>query len=551
MADPKNVKFPLKVVVNKQKTKVLYAEANSDFADVLLSFLTLPLGTIVRVLHKHDPAVSVGSLTTLYKGLKSLDSVHFEKKVCKKMLLNPRASSEAPIHKLKLNVDDTDQPPKYLRCAGNNCSLRIYTYRGIQITCDCCKSTLSKEIVIKNSIGRGADDGGISGVFTKGTSHFIISDDLQIFPSGMGNVIRLISNMGITETDETELMDVTFGFKEIMDLLKEALLSDTPLTDIVLKERDEESFSWKYKMSTFMPPTVESENSSTSNLLVVKAIIQKSTNKLLYVEGDDKFVEFLYSMLTIPLGAIERLLGGSTNLKNIDNLYRTLGDINADKYLKTESTKNILLNPKIPFGYTSNSQLLPLTEEIPFTLYSTKKFQLEEFYQKPPHFGNSYYTYTCMSPKGLGNYVKGSTMYMVTDDLVVTPLCTTSGISILNHLGVPLLDVREQELNVGFEEALRIFRASLTSTSVLSDGLINLLLEKKPKQEKQPKQELSVCEDGSFVPPLVRRSTLQKMKRPLGSPSSVATNVQSKRGKMPSASSFIGNATESNPKKKP
>lgn len=48
MSDAKEVKFSLKVLINKQKTKVLFAEAESDFSDVLLSFLTLPLGKIVN-----------------------------------------------------------------------------------------------------------------------------------------------------------------------------------------------------------------------------------------------------------------------------------------------------------------------------------------------------------------------------------------------------------------------------------------------------------------------------------------------------------------------
>lgn len=44
MADAKEVEFTLKVRMNKQKTKVLFAEIESNLADVLLSFLTLPLG---------------------------------------------------------------------------------------------------------------------------------------------------------------------------------------------------------------------------------------------------------------------------------------------------------------------------------------------------------------------------------------------------------------------------------------------------------------------------------------------------------------------------
>lgn len=95
MSDDKDVTFCLKVVINKQKTKVLFAEIDNDLADVLLSFLTLPLGQIVRLLKKHygdEAAPAVGSLTTLYNGLANLSSVHFLTEGCKDMILNPRSS---------------------------------------------------------------------------------------------------------------------------------------------------------------------------------------------------------------------------------------------------------------------------------------------------------------------------------------------------------------------------------------------------------------------------------------------------------------------------
>ncbi|KAL6546269.1 hypothetical protein OROMI_021990 [Orobanche minor] len=116
MCKSKDVQFSLKVLINKQKTKVLYAKADSHFVDVLLSFLTLPLRTVVRILGKHygnDEAQApvIGSLNTMYNGLANLDSDHFCTESSKQMLLNPRKSFRNERCKLKLNVDDT-QPTK-------------------------------------------------------------------------------------------------------------------------------------------------------------------------------------------------------------------------------------------------------------------------------------------------------------------------------------------------------------------------------------------------------------------------------------------------------
>ncbi|KAL3635457.1 hypothetical protein CASFOL_020004 [Castilleja foliolosa] len=460
MSDSEDIKFSLNVVVNKQRTKVLYAEVDSDFADILLSFLSLPLGTIVRILGKHygDESPVVGSLTNLYNSLSNLNSDHFSTESCKQMLLNPIKTLQNERCKLKLNVDDTPLT-KCFTCANKDCMYKS-THMGFYYDtsrCDCRNSRLSHDIGILEFP---------ESVYTESGASFIISDDLQIFPSETGHAIRILSGLGITGTDVTELMDVTFGFNQVMDLLKGSLLSETPLTDVILNKGLLNSIAVKCDKCISPVDQVVEQSSSNDKKTTVKAIMQESTNRLFFVEADGNFVEFLFSLFTIPLGEVERLLGGSTGLKNIDNLYRTLGDINVDKYLKTQATKTMLLEPKLPTGYVSKDNILPLIEE-------TDKFYI-----------GSALVYSVKSPKGPGNYVKGQKMYMATDDLSVTPLYTASSISIFNKLKVPLNDVKELELDIGLKEALRILKASLTSTSALTDGLMI-----KPTSMKKPKQE--------------------------------------------------------------
>ncbi|KAL6529636.1 hypothetical protein OROGR_015259 [Orobanche gracilis] len=180
----KDVKFSLKVIINKQKTKVLFAEADSDFTNVLLSFLTLPLGKIVRLLEQQykDDAPVIGSLTSLYNGLSNLDSTHFSTEGAKQMLLDPISSFSDECRKLKLDVSDT-QPTKYFITGSSYCRnhspINIGMYYG---TAKCkCGRLLNKEIPVHNVLQSVDGDGG---VFTT-TSHetFLIYDDLEIFPN--------------------------------------------------------------------------------------------------------------------------------------------------------------------------------------------------------------------------------------------------------------------------------------------------------------------------------------------------------------------------------
>lgn len=41
-----------KALVNRANNRVIFAESNEDLIDVPFSFLTTPMGTIVRLIHK-------------------------------------------------------------------------------------------------------------------------------------------------------------------------------------------------------------------------------------------------------------------------------------------------------------------------------------------------------------------------------------------------------------------------------------------------------------------------------------------------------------------
>lgn len=106
-------------MMNEHNTTVVFAEAGSDFADVLISFLTTPLGSIVRKLNKHyggaDEAPVIGSVSSLYNGLANLNTDHFWTEYGKHIILNPRSSFEAECCKLKLDVSESKQP-QYSHC---------------------------------------------------------------------------------------------------------------------------------------------------------------------------------------------------------------------------------------------------------------------------------------------------------------------------------------------------------------------------------------------------------------------------------------------------
>ncbi|KAL1560819.1 hypothetical protein AAHA92_10990 [Salvia divinorum] len=413
MSESEEVKLHIKVVINKEKTKVLFAEAGSDFTDVLLSFLLLPLGTIVEVFEKHygDKAPVMGSLNTLYKGARNLDIVHFEGEHAKKHVINSTLF-ESELRKLRLNV--------------------------------CCTQPTS------SSSGKSYDGG-----FIKSTASCIISDDLRVLPNVAGSIIETLSTLGIAveDMDGTETRNVTFGLNEVIALLKESLISMNPLTALIFPGRQ---MSLATDGHVFLNQIDENVILRNTRRMILKVMLQKSTNMLLFAQADCDFVNFLFANLTISLGRVEWFLDSDTGLESIDNLHRSVADDSNNIHVKDSCTKDLLIKPK-PTSFST----------------SQNEYRFLNFNQHMP----------CA-------YVDGAIMYMVSDDLTVAPLGVTSGLSVINELKISLSDLKEVKLQVGLEEGLSILKAALTSTTALTNGLIKPFLK---KQEWEQQLESTSC----------------------------------------------------------
>ncbi|XP_057793385.1 uncharacterized protein LOC131010012 [Salvia miltiorrhiza] len=460
MSDAANedVKFSLKVMVNKDKTKVLFAEADPHFVDILLSFLTLPLGRIIEFFDNHykgEETPSIGSLTNFSRSLDNLADAHFVTEDAQQALLYVNSSFEDAYKCLKLDISNS-QSAKYFCCfLTSHGSIPCVSIYYDNLTCKVCGNTMRKEAAERPSIAASSD-----GVFVKSKASFTISGDLQIFPNEIG-LLSFITLLGITDAHEAQEIQVSFGFNEIMDLLKASLTSPTPLSDLILRKKTKSSTA-----AISMHEIVNEINPRCRNLSL-KLMIRKSTGELLYAQAQEDFVEFLSGLLTIPLGGLEHLQAGKSCFKAINNLYRSTAELD-DKYFKTSETKKRLMNPHLPHGCISPNQILPLTEEcLPaeyiddLSLFSSVAF-----------------------PEGQGRYLERPTTYLVSDNLTVTPYFTASALCRMNKEKIPISDVEEMQLQIGLKEALSILKASLTSTTTaLSDALLNAY----PSHKRQKK----------------------------------------------------------------
>ncbi|KAJ1437323.1 hypothetical protein SESBI_03650 [Sesbania bispinosa] len=382
-------KVPLTVLVDKERNRVLFAEAGKNFVDVLFSFLTLPLGTIARLIAKESnmQPVRFGSLSSLYQSVADLDEQHLSTPTCKEMLLHPRNSMEAYCQPLKLNIDDT-QPIQYFICEDRDCYRKgmgescLSTFRNQK--CDCGK--LLNKVMSPEKL---TTENG----FVKETAKFIISDDLKVMPNVFG--------------------------ANVVDLLKLSLFSKTPLTDLILKKKQFiDHFNDSMLVFGEEPP-------DEGRQMVVRA--QSLKDKLAKLQCAPQF-ELSNQLLPIGATPLRRYhchskRVGSKFICTLITCPKFSNDLNNINKIRNVGLK--FVDPKFPIGESS-------------------------------------------SP---GGFARGPSMYMVTDDLVVTPLSFISVISYLNRSGVPLVDLEERVISIGLKECLSILKASLTSKSALTNAL--------------------------------------------------------------------------------
>ncbi|XP_077252492.1 uncharacterized protein LOC143891872 [Tasmannia lanceolata] len=213
---------------------------------------------------------------------------------------------------------------------------------------------------------------------------------------------------------------------------------------------------------------------TTMNL---KLVVDKKTNKLLFAEAGKDFADFLMGLLTLPIGSVIRLLTKQKMVGCMGKLYESIENLN-DTFIQQGRDKNFLLNPTCP-----NPPLL-LQNEV-----STTRKNYYCCSEKHPYVTQILYTHCpapgcrktmcyelSMFPKittnafSEGGFAKDALTYMVTDDLVVTPITSISSFVLTNKFNLKDAGVLEEKgVKVGMKEGLALLKASLHSNTALSD----------------------------------------------------------------------------------
>jgi hypothetical protein len=217
--------------------------------------------------------------------------------------------------------------------------------------------------------------------------------------------------------------------------------------------------------------SVKPASNMTETNVSLKLFIDKKRQRVLFAEADKKFVDFLLSIFTLPVGAVTRLLKeGGLVVGSLPSLYRSIKNLSVT-YIQPDKNKLFVLEPKVVMPGAELPLLLPNVGSTFRQLY------------KCPTVGTSCFFYVAVdsgaicpscklkmdrnvrfvdSPSEIGasstsqeGYVKGLITYMVMDDLEVKPLSSTTLVSLLNKFNVNANEtgaIEEKVVDLGMDE---------------------------------------------------------------------------------------------------
>ncbi|MED6119625.1 hypothetical protein PIB30_013257 [Stylosanthes scabra] len=239
------------------------------------------------------------------------------------------------------------------------------------------------------------------------------------------------------------------------------------------------------------------ESATNTSNLSLKLLIDTKNNKVLFAEASKDVVDFLFTLLQLPLATVIKLLTKESVVGSLGNLYSSVENLNH-VYMQPNLSKDLLLNPTILPSSSSVSGLLPSAAINNHSQITPKLYRCN----RGCGSGNTVtdvYNSRCGSCSNYGgrmttevNYIKGEATatsatdpatsghsnngfvkevvsYMIFDNLAIQPMSTISSITMLNQFNIKDVGVlKEAVFQLGIDEGLKLLKASMESKSVLT-----------------------------------------------------------------------------------
>ncbi|CAN1149771.1 hypothetical protein LINPERHAP2_LOCUS17202 [Linum perenne] len=182
--------------------------------------------------------------------------------------------------------------------------------------------------------------------------------------------------------------------------------------------------------------------STSSDKVTLKLLIDKRTNRVVYGEAGKDFVDFLFTILMLPLGTATKLLlskdNSSTMVGSLGHLYQSIQGLSKACF-QMHQYKDEFLNPRMDFCPSSRIT----------SLFSDQGLRGQFFRDE--------------------GFVNGAATYMVTDNLEVKVMSTVFIMDLFKEMDIKEVgSIEEKVIHLGTAEGLSLLKASLQTESVLT-----------------------------------------------------------------------------------
>ncbi|TVT99063.1 hypothetical protein EJB05_55584, partial [Eragrostis curvula] len=333
--------------------------------------------------------------------------------------------------------------------------------------------------------GETTDSDPENGVFVKGPLKFITTDDLHVAPASTSLMLSLSEKYRVQDPVDLEQRIIT-------SLLKRSLISKQPLTglyfDVPIPTDDTSLCTLHGNLSA------EQETAADDKIYSVKICVlqAKSNSVMLYAEVGHDFVDIVFGLLSVPLGALIKTFGQWSSKGCIGNLYSSVVK-NVEGTMRPEC-QSLLLDPILaPFygcGATKVHEIGELGSRrlnlhacfrcLKVGGFSNLRRCLETDSKGNHICRNRTSTITELNPKFLyranekdEGYVKlGHMKFVVTDGLYIIPLSLSATLQEVGDAKIQMEELVEKEITLTKCQVMEIQRAALMSRNALSSVLL-------------------------------------------------------------------------------
>ncbi|KAF7131599.1 hypothetical protein RHSIM_Rhsim09G0160000 [Rhododendron simsii] len=252
-----------------------------------------------------------------------------------------------------------------------------------------------------------------------------------------------------------------------------------------------------------------SSSSSSKEVITLKLLVDTKNNRVLFAEAGKDFVNFLVTLLSLPVSTVVCLLTTKNMVGSLGNLYDSIENL-SDTYMQPNQSKEVLLKPKVAV-HSTEAYLLLTDDDSPapavnkmYKCGNCHRFVTDDPKATCPSCLSTMSTEVTFVPSkvansdlsGEGGYVKGAVTYMVMDDLVVMPMSTISGFALLSKfIATNVQSLEEKVVSFGMDEGLKLLKATLHSKMVLTSVFLGGM-KTKDASSSIPRDPVTVGETG-------------------------------------------------------